>query len=73
MKPPPFRYHDPSTVGEAVELLGRLENAKLLAGGQSLMPMLNFRYVQPDHIIDLNRVEGLAYIRTAPARSRSAP
>jgi carbon-monoxide dehydrogenase medium subunit len=63
MKPPPFRYHDPRTVGEAVALLGSLENAKLLAGGQSLMPMLNFRFVQPDHIIDLNRVEGLSYIR----------
>ncbi len=63
MKPPPFSYHDPQTVGEAVGLLGRLENAKLLAGGQSLMPMLNFRFVQPDHIIDLNRVEGLSYIR----------
>jgi CO/xanthine dehydrogenase FAD-binding subunit len=45
------------------QLLGSLENAKLLAGGQSLMPMLNFRFVQPDHIIDLNRVEGLSYIR----------
>jgi aerobic carbon-monoxide dehydrogenase medium subunit len=65
MKPPPFSYHDPRTVGEAVGLLGRLENAKLLAGGQSLMPMLNFRFVQPDHIIDLNRVEGLSYIREA--------
>jgi aerobic carbon-monoxide dehydrogenase medium subunit len=63
MKPPPFRYHDPKTVGEAVGLLGSLENAKLLAGGQSLMPMLNFRFVLPDHIIDLNRVEGLSYIR----------
>jgi aerobic carbon-monoxide dehydrogenase medium subunit len=63
MKPPPFRYHDPRTVGEAVGLLGSLENAKLLAGGQSLMPMLNFRFVLPDHIIDLNRVEGLSYIR----------
>lgn len=63
MKPPPFRYHDPRTVGDAVALLGSLENAKLLAGGQSLMPMLNFRFVQPDHIIDLNRVEGLSYIR----------
>jgi carbon-monoxide dehydrogenase medium subunit len=63
MKPPPFRYHDPKTVGEAVGLLGRLENAKLLAGGQSLMPMLNMRFVLPDHIIDLNRVEGLSYIR----------
>jgi carbon-monoxide dehydrogenase medium subunit len=63
MKPPPFNYHDPKTVAEVVGLLTTLENAKLLAGGQSLMPMLNFRYVQPDHIIDLNRVEGLAYIR----------
>src|SRR5688572_1018616 len=43
MKPPPFQYHDPKTVAEAVGLLGRLENAKLLAGGQSLMPMLNMR------------------------------
>jgi carbon-monoxide dehydrogenase medium subunit len=63
MKPPPFSYHDPRTVSDAVGLLSRLENAKLLAGGQSLMPMLNFRYVLPDHIIDLNRVEGLSYIR----------
>jgi carbon-monoxide dehydrogenase medium subunit len=63
MKPPPFSYHDPTTVAEVVALLSRLDNARLLAGGQSLMPMLNFRYVQPDHIIDLNRVEGLAYIR----------
>ena len=57
MKPPPFNYHDPKTVAEVVGLLATLENAKLLAGGQSLMPMLNFRYVQPDHIIDLNRGE----------------
>jgi carbon-monoxide dehydrogenase medium subunit len=63
MKPPPFQYHDPRTVAEAVGLLGRLENAKLLAGGQSLMPMLNMRFVLPDHVIDLNRVEGLSYIR----------
>jgi aerobic carbon-monoxide dehydrogenase medium subunit len=63
MKPPPFSYHDPRTIGDAVALLGRLDNAKLLAGGQSLMPMLNMRFVLPDHIIDLNRVEGLAFIR----------
>jgi carbon-monoxide dehydrogenase medium subunit len=63
MKPPPFRYYDPSTVEEAVGLLGQLENAKLLAGGQSLMPMLNFRYVLPDHLIDLNRIASLSYIR----------
>src|SRR3989442_9817682 len=65
MKPPPFSYHDPKTVAEVVGLLSTLENAKLLAGGQSLMPMLNFRFVQPDHIIDLNRVDGLSYIREA--------
>jgi carbon-monoxide dehydrogenase medium subunit len=63
MKPPPFSYHDPRTVADTVSLLGSLENAKLLAGGQSLMPMLNMRYVLPDNIIDLNRVDGLSYIR----------
>src|SRR5450755_160261 len=63
MKPPPFSYHDPRTVDEAVGLLSRLENAKLLAGGQSLMPMLNFRYVLPDHIIDLNKIPALSYLR----------
>jgi carbon-monoxide dehydrogenase medium subunit len=59
MKPPNFSYHDPRTTADAVSLLSSLENAKLLAGGQSLMPMLNMRFVLPDHIIDLNRVEGL--------------
>jgi carbon-monoxide dehydrogenase medium subunit len=65
MKPPPFSYHDPRTVADAVALLGRVENAKLLAGGQSLMPMLNMRYVQPDHVIDLNGIAGLAGVREA--------
>jgi carbon-monoxide dehydrogenase medium subunit len=63
MKPPPFSYHDPRTVEDAIGLLSRLENAKLLAGGQSLMPMLNMRYVLPDHIIDLNKIEALSYLR----------
>jgi aerobic carbon-monoxide dehydrogenase medium subunit len=63
MKPPPFQYHDPKTLAEAVGLLATLDNAKLLAGGQSLMPMLNMRFVLPDHIVDLNRVDGLSYIR----------
>jgi carbon-monoxide dehydrogenase medium subunit len=63
MKPPPFGYHDPRTIGDVVGLLARLDNAKLLAGGQSLMPMLNMRFVQPDNVIDLNRVEGLSFIR----------
>ncbi|HEY2534610.1 MAG TPA: xanthine dehydrogenase family protein subunit M [Xanthobacteraceae bacterium] len=63
MKPPPFSYHDPRTIADVIGLLTSLDNAKLLAGGQSLMPMLNMRYVLPDHLIDLNRVEGLNFIR----------
>jgi carbon-monoxide dehydrogenase medium subunit len=63
VKPPPFAYHDPQTVAEVVALLGSLENARLLAGGQSLMPMLNMRLTLPDHVVDLNRVERLSYIR----------
>jgi carbon-monoxide dehydrogenase medium subunit len=62
MKPAPFTYHDPTSVGELVSLLGTIEDAKLLAGGQSLMPMLNLRLAQPDHLIDLNTVAGLADI-----------
>ena len=63
MKPPAFQYHDPKTLAEAVGLLGSLDNAKLLAGGQSLMPMLNMRFVLPDHVIDLNLVEGMSGIK----------
>jgi aerobic carbon-monoxide dehydrogenase medium subunit len=62
MKPPPFTYHDPTTVAEAIDLIGRLDNALVLAGGQSLMPMLNFRVVAPDHLIDLNRIKPLSHI-----------
>jgi len=64
MKPPLFSYHDPRNPAEVIGLLTSLDNAKLLAGGQSLMPMLAMRYVLPDHVIDLNRVDGLSYIRT---------
>src|SRR5436305_2720991 len=63
MKPAPFRYHTPRTVDEVIGLLDTLEDARVLAGGQSLMPMLNMRIVQPAHLIDINRVEGLSYIR----------
>jgi carbon-monoxide dehydrogenase medium subunit len=63
MKPPPFSYHDPKTIADAIGLLGSLDNAKLLAGGQSLMPMLNMRFVLPDHVIDLNGIGELSYIR----------
>ena len=63
MKPPPFVYHDPRSIDDAVSLLAEKENAKLLAGGQSLMPMLNMRFVLPDDVIDINKIEDLSYIR----------
>jgi carbon-monoxide dehydrogenase medium subunit len=59
MKAAPFRYHRPSTIPEALELLATLDNAKVIAGGQSLMPMMNFRLVTPDHLIDLGGIEDL--------------
>jgi len=64
MKPAPFEYFDPATVEEAVALLREHgEDAKILAGGQSLMPLLNMRMARPEALIDLSRVEGLEYIR----------
>jgi len=68
MKPAPFRYHDPATIDEALDLLARCDNARALAGGQSLVPMLNFRFVQPDHLIDLNRIPDLGSISIASDR-----
>jgi carbon-monoxide dehydrogenase medium subunit len=65
LKPPPFEYHLPRSVEEAVASLRSLENARVLAGGQSLMPMLNLRVAYPDHLIDLGGVADLAYIRDA--------
>ena len=59
MKPPPFSYYAPTSVQEAVALLGSLENARVLAGGQSLLPMLNMRFATPDHVIDINRIPDL--------------
>lgn len=64
MKPPRFDYHDPTTVDEVLALLQRYgDDAKLLAGGQSLIPVLNMRLARPKALIDLNRVESLAYIK----------
>jgi len=59
VKPAPFGYHAPATVDEACALLGSLEDAKVLAGGQSLVPLLNFRLARPQHLIDINRISGL--------------
>jgi carbon-monoxide dehydrogenase medium subunit len=63
MKPPRFSYHDPGNVSDVLGLLGTLQNVRLLAGGQSLMPMLNMRLAAPDHLVDLNGIAELAFIR----------
>ena len=64
MKPAKFEYHAPATVDEAVGLLKRYNGeARVLAGGQSLIPMMNFRVAAPAALVDLNRIPSLAYIR----------
>ena len=67
MKPAKFEYFAPSSLAEALELLGEHgDDAKVLAGGQSLMPMLNMRLAQPKVVIDINRIPGLDYISPTP-------
>ncbi|MBW2244223.1 MAG: xanthine dehydrogenase family protein subunit M [Deltaproteobacteria bacterium] len=64
MKPAPFEYVAPTTLGEVVSALQEYDGeAKLLAGGQSLMPLLNMRMARPGLLVDLGRVEDLDYIR----------
>jgi carbon-monoxide dehydrogenase medium subunit len=64
MKPAPFRYFAPETVDEAVGLLREHgDDAKVLAGGQSLVPMMNLRLAQPAVLVDVNRIPALAYVR----------
>jgi carbon-monoxide dehydrogenase medium subunit len=66
MKPAPFDYAAPTELEEAIELLGRHgPEARPLAGGQSLVPLLNFRLARPSLVVDLNRIESLAYNRAS--------
>lgn len=62
MKAPAFTYHAPTTTAEAVKLLATLDNARVLGGGQSLMPMMNLRIATPDHLVDLGRILALVDI-----------
>ncbi len=63
MKPAPFEYHAPDSLEQALGLMSQhAGEAKILAGGQSLVPAMNFRIVQPSLLIDLNRVQELSYI-----------
>jgi aerobic carbon-monoxide dehydrogenase medium subunit len=64
MIPPRFEYHAPRSVGEAIALLSQYgSDAKLLAGGHSLLPMMKLRFAQPEHLIDINRIPELRGIR----------
>ena len=63
MIPPSFDYVAPKTLSDAVAALGGNENAKILAGGQSLIPLMRFRLAGPTLLVDLTRVEGLSYIQ----------
>lgn len=64
MKPPPLHYNAPSTLDEALQLLRDLgDDAKVLAGGQSLMPLLNMRLARPRHLVDINGIGELDYVR----------
>src|SRR5260370_5211586 len=65
MKPAAFDYVAAETLDEAISALGRAgADGKILAGGQSLVPMLNFRLVRPSIVIDINRIASLAYVET---------
>ncbi len=64
MIPAPFDYHAPRTLSEAIELLQRYgDGAKVLSGGQSLLPLLKLRMAAVDHLVDIGRIPGLEYIK----------
>ena len=65
MKPAPFTYHRPATADEAAHLLSSLEDAKILAGGQSLLPIMNMRLAEPAHLIDISGIVELRCVREA--------
>ncbi len=64
MKPAPFKYYAPTSVPEVLDLLNEHGyDAKILAGGQSLVPMMNFRLVQPAVLVDINNIPELSGIQ----------
>ena len=69
MIPGPFSYHRPSTVADAIKLLASLgDEARPLAGGHSLIPMMKLRLATPDHLVDLHGISGLKGIDSDGAR-----
>ena len=67
MIPPQFDYHAPGSLEEALALLGRLDDAKVMSGGQSLLPMLKLRLASPANIVDIGRIPGLDAITESPS------
>ena len=63
MIPPAFEYLRPQTIPEAIALLEQHEDAKILSGGQSLIPMMKLRLARPAYLIDINRIAGLSYVK----------
>src|SRR5262249_56265728 len=64
MIPGAFEYHAPRTIEEATGLLVKLGvDAKILSGGQSLIPLMKLRLASPSHVVDINGIAGLAYVR----------
>jgi len=63
MKLPAFTYHRPESLGEALAVLAEHEEAKVVAGGQSLLPMMALRLARPEHLVDISRLEELSFIR----------
>ncbi len=70
MYPPPFRYHRASSLHEAVSLLSELRDPKILAGGQSLIPLMKLRLSAPQNLVDLNFIPGLSYVQSQSAGLR---
>jgi len=71
VKPAPFTYHRPCTVDEAVQRLDELDGAgKVLAGGQSLVPLLSMRLAAPEHLVDINGLTELDSVEVAPGQVR---
>jgi len=71
MKPPPLRYSRPGSLAEALAILDSLgEDGKVLAGGQSLVPLLSMRLAAPEHLVDINRLAELSYVRVGDGQVR---
>ena len=71
MKPAPLRYSRPRSTAEALATLASLgEHGKVLAGGQSLVPLLSMRLAAPEHLVDINRLAELGYVRVEDGQVR---